>query len=68
MTRTIPVSPPIVLPRSSSVPLDKLADDELSDLGFMTPKMTVSHIREKVSLDLNTDQGDGINDKLKFSA
>ena len=41
-TRAIPVSPPIVLPRPSSVPLDRLTKYETPDCGFMILKMTVT--------------------------
>ena len=44
--RAILFTPPnIVLPRSRSVLLEGLADDETSHLGFMTLTMTVTHIR-----------------------
>ena len=39
LRRTIPVSPSIISPKTSSVPLDKiyrLTGDEESDIGFMT--------------------------------
>ena len=39
----IPVSPPIVSTRSSSVPLDRVTEDETPDLEFRTERMTVTY-------------------------
>ena len=64
----IPVSLPIVLPRSSSVLLDMLRDDEASGIGFMTPTMTVTHIRKNVSSELDTEHWEGLKKKLNFVA
>ena len=42
--RAIPVSPPIIPPRSSSVPNDRcFGEGETHDLGFMTPNSTVTY-------------------------
>ena len=46
-TRVIPGSPTIVPPRSSSVPLDRLTDDEASASGLMTLTMTMTGIWKK---------------------
>ena len=54
-TRAILVIPPIVSPRSSSFLLNKLTDDEASDLRFMALTVTVTHIRKNVSSELDTD-------------
>ena len=45
-TRALPVSSSILPLRSSSVPLDEVAEDGTPDSGFRTPKMTVTHIRK----------------------
>ena len=56
-TRAIPVLLPRVPPRSSPVLLDGLTDDEALDLGLITLTMIVTHIRQYVHSELNTDQG-----------
>ena len=64
----MPVLHPGVPPRSSLVPLQSLIDDEKSHLGFVTLTMTWMHIKNKVSSALDTNQGKGMKDKLKFTA
>ena len=44
----------MIPPMSNSVSLDKLTDDEVSNLGFMTQ---TTHIRNNISLQLDTDNG-----------
>ena len=61
----------MVIPRSSSVPLerlDRLADEEESDLEFMDPSKIQTHRQKHVSSELDTDQREGIINKLNFAA
>ena len=58
----------MVLPRSSSVPLHRLIDDEELDLGFMSPTMTWMDIKKSGSSKLDTDEGEETKEKLKFAA
>ena len=69
----MPVLPPVVLPRSSSVPLDRvdrkdrvdrLADDEASDLEVVNSIKNRTHTKKHISTELDTDQGEGIRQKL----
>ena len=55
---------PIVPAMSGYVPLERLTGEETYDLGNMSPSMTVMHIRQNVSSELDTDQGEGIEDQL----
>ena len=45
-TRAIAVLLLVVPPRPSSVPLDRLADDEVFDLGFMALTMAETYIKK----------------------
>ena len=74
-TRAIAVSPPVVPPMSSSVPLDKVdtvdrlaTDDEESDLIVVNSIRNRSHAKKHVNTELDTDQGEGVIQKLKFAA
>ena len=60
-TKTIPI-------RSQLGTLDRLADDEKSDLEFITPTKIQTHTKKIVSSELDTDQGEGITNKIKFAA
>ena len=69
-TKTISVSPPVVLPVSSLVPLKRLdrvhrlVDDEESDVVSMNSIRNQAHTKKYVSSELETDQGEGITQKL----
>ena len=71
-TSAIPVSPPVGPPRSTSVPLeildrlDRLADDEESNVELMNLIGNQTSTKKDVSSELDTDQGEGITQKLKF--
>ena len=58
-------------PRSNSIHLereDRLADDEESDLEIMNSIRNQAHTKEHVSTEMDTEQGEGIMQKLKFAA
>ena len=63
-TRDITVSPPVVPPRSSSVPLnridrvDRLADDEEPDSEVGNSIRDRAHAKKHVRTELDTDQGE----------
>ena len=59
---------PNIHPRSNSVPIDILSEDETPDLGFMIPDSAVTHVQKNVSSELDTNQREDIRDQLKFSA
>ena len=47
--------------RTSSVPLDRLSgEDEIHDLGFLTPTANGTDVRLTLSLEIDTDEGKGI--------
>ena len=62
-TRVIAVSPLVVPPMSSSVPLERagrvnrLADDEESELEAVNSNRNRAHARKHVSTEIDTDQG-----------
>ena len=64
---------PSVTPRSSSVPLetlervDRLADEEESNLEVFNSIRNQAHSKKHVSSTLDTDQIEGITQKLKFA-
>ena len=47
---------------------DRITGDEATDIGFVSPTRTVMLKKKNVSIKLNTDQGEGIKDKLKSAA
>ena len=65
-TRTIPVSPPVVPPRSSSVPLkrldrvDKLVNKEAFNVKSLNLIRNRTCKKKYVSSELDTDHGEGI--------
>ena len=57
--------------RSRSVPLDRvdrLTDDEESDLEVVNSTRNRAYTKKYVSTELDTDQGEGMMQKLKFAA
>ena len=45
-----------------------LSRAEIPDLGFRTPNVVVTNKGTNVSLDLDTDQGEGVEGQIKFAA
>ena len=64
MTSAIPVSPSVVSPGQSSVPLQRLdrvdrpADDEESDIKEMNSIRYQAHTKKHFCLELDTDKGE----------
>ena len=59
----------MVPPRSSSVPLDsidKLADDEESDLEVINSIQNRAHAKKLFSTEFDTDQGEDITNSLNL--
>ena len=70
-------TPPVATPRSSSVPIDRvnrwnsidrLAHDKETNLEVVNSIKNVAHVKKHVSIEIDTDQGEGITKKLKFVA